>query len=416
MTVMQSEPQVREGQAGGRRCGDNTHPPCQNISQEHATKPSLGGHLSCAKVITVTHVQNQQVNPSSTTTAPQPQWSCGRVANTENQRAYGQCIQSNPCCIVDRQDNQLNFMLSCCQKQLSSNLLEQKMLCAELSSCCQKQLSLRLFEQRMSCADPESCFQKQLSSKVFQQKILCADFSSLLNESLSECTERENSVNKVMTDRGMTAKIQTKLLQQNPSVCEGKASAWPIRLGGKQLCHATVMSLDSESGTKGGVESKWSSTIGHNQVQMIGNNTPSGHDRTTLMTWSGSERGQLGLSERERCSWQGMTTADFSVIQARHTTPATLNPVGATFDSTIAMTASGSDFPHLVLLDFAQDLALGREGMGRSRPASAPIQHGWSLDRCPVLLDSGACVPMPFLISKDFLERSCRVHLLSPLQ
>ena len=111
MTVMQSKPQVREGQAGGRRCGDNTHPPCQNISQEHATKPSLGGRISCAKVITVTPVQNQQVNHSSSTTAPQPQWSCGRVANTDNQRAYGQCIQSSSCHIVDRQDNQLNFML-----------------------------------------------------------------------------------------------------------------------------------------------------------------------------------------------------------------------------------------------------------------------------------------------------------------
>ena len=384
-----------------------THPLLSHdLSQKYATKPSLGGHISCAKVISVTHVQSQQVEPSSTTTAPQPQWSCGRVTNTENQQAYGQCIQSNPCCIVDRQDNQLNFMLSCCQKQLSSNLLEKKMLCAELSSCCQKQLSLRLFEQRMSCADPESCFQKQLSSKMFQQKSLCADFSSCLNESLSECIEKENSVDQVMTDRGMTAKIQTKLLQQNPSVCEGKARAWPIRLGGKQLCHATGMSLDSESGTKGEVESKWSSAISHNQVQMIGSNAPSGHDRTTLMTWSEGGRGQLGLSEQERCRWQGVSTADFLVIQARHAMPTTLCQVGAEPDSTVAMATSGSDFPHLVLLDFAQDLALGWEEVGRSRPASAPIQHGWSLDQCPVLLDSGECVPMPFLISKEFLERS----------
>merc|ERR1711994_1051233 len=73
-----------------------------------------------------------------------------------------------------------------------------------------------------------------------------------------------------MTDRGMTTKIQTTLLQQNPSVCEGKARAWPIRLGGEQLCHATGMSLDRESGTKGEVESKWSPAVSHNQVQMIG--------------------------------------------------------------------------------------------------------------------------------------------------
>merc|ERR1711994_635614 len=175
------------------------------------------------------------------------------------------------------------------------------------------------------------------------------------------------------------------------------------------------MSLDNESGTKREVESKWSSAVSHNQVQMIGSNAPSGHDRTTLMTWSGSERVQLGLSEREKCSWQGVTTADFSVIQVGHTTLTTLDQMGATFDSTVASAASGSDFPHLVLLDFAQDLALGREGVRRSHLASAPIQHGWSLDQCPVLLDSGACVPMPFLISKDFLDRSCPGAAIDPM-
>ena len=41
--------------------------------------------------------------------------------------------------------------------------------------------------------------------------------------------------------------------------------------------------------------------------------------------------------------------------------------------------ASGSDFPHIVLLDFAQDLTLGREVEGRSHPANMPITNGWSL-------------------------------------
>ena len=202
MTVMKSEPQVREGKAGGR-CGENTPLLSHDLSYKCANKPSLGGHVSYVKVITPTHGEDQQVDPSSTTTTPQPQESCGRVTNTSNQRAYGQCIQSNPCCSVVRQGKQLNSMSSCCQKQLSSNLFENKMLCVELSSC----------------------FQKQLSSKVFQQKILWADSSSCLNENSSECIEKENSVDQVMPDRGMTAKIQPKLLQQNPSVCEGKARA-----------------------------------------------------------------------------------------------------------------------------------------------------------------------------------------------
>ena len=59
------------------------------------------------------------------------------------------------------------------------------------------------------------------------------------------------------------------------------------------------------------------------------------------------------------------------------------------------------------MLDFSQDMTLGREELGRSHPASAPIQHGWSLNQCPVLLDSGACVPILFLILVKGLEQEC---------
>ena len=70
---------------------------------------------------------------------------------------------------------------------------------------------------------------------------------------------------------------------------------------------------------------------------------------------------------------------------------------------------------HVVLLDFSQDMTLGREEVGKSRTTSAPIRHGWSLNQCPVLLDSGACVPMPFLISAEALERSCPILHIMPI-
>ena len=53
--------------------------------------------------------------------------------------------------------------------------------------------------------------------------------------------------------------------------------------------------------------------------------------------------------------------------------------------------------------------------MGRSRPTNVPIQSGWSLSQCPVLLDSGACVPMPFLMSLKALELSCPGVVIHPI-
>ena len=70
-------------------------------------------------------------------------------------------------------------------------------------------------------------------------------------------------------------------------------------------------------------------------------------------------------------SWQGVSNEDLSLIQAKYATPTTLNQVGEEPNSTIAPEASGSDYPHLVVLDFSQDLALGRDNVGRSRPALA---------------------------------------------
>ena len=52
-------------------------------------------------------------------------------------------------------------------------------------------------------------------------------------------------------------------------------------------------------------------------------------------------------------------------------------------------------------------MTLGRDEVGWSCPASAPTHHGWSLNQCPVLLDSGACVPMRFLLSLKALELAC---------
>ena len=60
-------------------------------------------------------------------------------------------------------------------------------------------------------------------------------------------------------------------------------------------------------------------------------------------------------------------------------TPTSLNKVGEKSNITTVPEASGSDFPHIVMLDFAQDMKLGREEVGRSRPTATPIQHDWSM-------------------------------------
>ena len=102
-----------------------------------------------------------------------------------------------------------------------------------------------------------------------------------------------------------------------------------------------------------------------------------------------------------------MSEDEPSFIQRKYAMPNTLNEVKGKPNNTTERVAGGSDFPHVVLLEFSQDMTLGREEVGRSRLTSAPIRHGWSLNQCPVLLDSGAFVPMPFLIPAEALERSC---------
>ena len=116
---MGSDPQVREGEANERGCSENMPLSRQNVTQKYVVMPSVGGHKNCVKVITVMHVQNQQVTATSMTTSPQHESNCGGAPSTNNWRTYGQCIQSNPCSIVDMQNKQLNSMLSCVPKQLS---------------------------------------------------------------------------------------------------------------------------------------------------------------------------------------------------------------------------------------------------------------------------------------------------------
>ena len=53
-----------------------------------------------------------------------------------------------------------------------------------------------------------------------------------------------------------------------------------------------------------------------------------------------------------------------------------LNEVGERTSTTQVKRASGLDFPHMGVLDFTQDLSLGRAEVGQSRPTGMPIQHG----------------------------------------
>ena len=121
------------------------------------------------------------------------------------------------------------------------------------------------------------------------------------------------------------------------------------------------------------------------------------------------------MPKRETDPWQGLSKDDLSFVCDRYAPNTSLNKVSEKDNTTTVPEASGANFPHVVVLDFSQDVTLGREETGRSRPATAPITSGWSLRECPVLLDSGACVPMPFLISMQALQRSCPGIAIDPI-
>ena len=68
---------------------------------------------------------------------------------------------------------------------------------------------------------------------------------------------------------------------------------------------------------------------------------------------------------------------------------------------------AGSDHPQIVNLDFCQDFSLSHSEMGRYQPTSRDIGRGWCTRYVPVLLDTGACVPQPMLISQRGLDGIC---------
>ena len=103
------------------------------------------------------------------------------------------------------------------------------------------------------------------------------------------------------------------------------------------------------------------------------------------------------------------------VCHDRYATQCALNKVEAKSNVTPLVQPSGADFPHIVGLDFAQDKTLGGDAVGWSQPTAMSIQHSWTMDHCPVLLDSDACVPMPFLISVKALEQTSPGLVIDPI-
>ena len=59
---MESDPEVREGEANERRCGENAPLSCQSARRRHETRSSVGGPRS----VDMMHVQNQQGESPST--------------------------------------------------------------------------------------------------------------------------------------------------------------------------------------------------------------------------------------------------------------------------------------------------------------------------------------------------------------
>ena len=88
-----------------------------------------------------------------------------------------------------------------------------------------------------------------------------------------------------------------------------------------------------------------------------------GHGNARLPTTleSGGGHSASGTMGRGIGPWKGMSIDDLSTINTRYAVPTNLNKVAEESNLTSGPEASGSDFPYMVLLDFAQDMTLGRE-------------------------------------------------------
>ena len=202
-----------------------------------------------------------------------------------------------------------------------------------------------------------------------------------------------------MTKRGRTNFGETLLRRENPAVIEGKEQSRTATEGWGVASDANQLVIPATMGGERSVEPKLSRPFRHFSVNSVVMPLDQCSARSPTTTVSGSGSSVTGMPVSETCPWQGMSNEDIAAINDRYNTSAHLNKVGTKSNVANLPEASGSDFPYLVMLDFAQDLSLGKEEVGWSCPITVPIKHGWSLIQCPVLLDSGACVPMPCLIT-----------------
>ena len=100
------------------------------------------------------------------------------------------------------------------------------------------------------------------------------------------------------------------------------------------------------------------------------------HGNAPAIATTASRRGHdsWGLREGGTGSWQGMSIDYLSLIRDRFTMPTTLNKVEEKSKNVTVLEASGSDFSHIVMLDFAQDVTLGRKDWGGHAPPSCPFK------------------------------------------
>ena len=95
----------------------------------------------------------------------------------------------------------------------------------------------------------------------------------------------------------------------------------------------------------------------------------------------------------------GMSKDDLSFIHDRYAMHSGLNQVGGQSSTTPLLKPSGADFPHIILLNFAQDKTLGRGDVWRSNPTSTPIQRSWSNLSTPFIMSASLLLTQMVQIS-----------------
>ena len=163
-----------------------------------------------------------------------------------------------------------------------------------------------------------------------------------------------------MTKGGMTKVAETPLRQPIPAIVRGKWQQSAAEPGWGVASNANQWSSPVRMNKGESVEPQFSHPYCQLSINSIHGQLNQRQGMTSTTTSSGSGWSISGMTKRETGPWQGLSKDDLSYVCDRYTPNSDLNKVNEKDNITPVPEASGVDFPHVVVLDFSQDLTLGR--------------------------------------------------------